>query len=157
MTLADRDGDIATLELVHGHDKQPHIVTEYLKRVQAVSWDRNFMEATPYAEAPDLEVGSILADDVEPNFGLAPPSTQSGDRVYVLLGCSVPRILRPLNDGSGHRTFVREAYIYGKIDGEAVAVMSDSVLQRVTKEFIVIWAIQFTEKRSHSLWLSYLL
>jgi hypothetical protein len=144
MALADNNGDIATHELLdpgtYAHDKQPQIVTEYLKRVQSVSWNRKFIEAKPQFDAPDpeIECGKPTIHDTEPHFGLAPPDTDSGDRICILFGCSVPCVLRPLHDGTGHYVFVGEAYIYGKMDGEAIAVMSDSELRKTTKEFIII-------------------
>ncbi|KAH7091425.1 heterokaryon incompatibility protein-domain-containing protein [Paraphoma chrysanthemicola] len=128
MALADNNGDIATHELLdpgtYAHDKQPQIVTEYLKRVQAVSWNRKFLEAKPH--------------EVEPLFGLGPPDTVRGDRICVLFGCSVPCVLRPLQHGNGCYSFVGEAYVYGRMDGEAIAALSAEELQRKTKEFIIV-------------------
>lgn len=148
MALADNNGDIATHELLdpgtYALDRQPQIVTEYLKRVQAVSWNRKFIEAKPHAilDAADTDPGLKCINgpvqEVEPDFGLAPPATESGDRICILFGCSVPCVLRPTNDGTGHYTFVGEAYIYGKMDGEAIAAMSESELRKVTKEFIIV-------------------
>jgi hypothetical protein len=142
MALADNNGDIATHELLdpgtYAHDNQPQIVTEYLKRVQSVSWNRKFIEC---ADTPDPGVEALnqTLHESEPNFGLAPPDTDLGDRICILFGCSVPCVLRPLNDGTGHYVFVGEAYVYGKMDGEAIAAMSsDSELRKATKEFIII-------------------
>ena len=146
MALVDNNGDIATHELLDpgtfAHNRQPQIVTEYLKRVQAVSWNRKFIEATPHANAetsdPEARCLNVTISESEPDFGLAPPVTEFGDRVCILFGCSVPCILRPVNDGTGHYTFVGEAYIYGKMDGEAIAAMKDSELLKATKEFVIV-------------------
>jgi len=142
MFLVNSSGDIATHELLnppHTAYMQAQIVQEYLKRMQAVCWNRKFIEARPCPGTPDLDVKSMGMPvlELEPDFGLAPPATESGDRVCILFGCTVPCILRPVNDGTGHYTFVGEAYIYGKMDGEAIATMKGSELLKVTKEFVI--------------------
>jgi hypothetical protein len=54
--------------------------------------------------------------------GFGPPKTTFGDIIAILYGCSVPVILQPMLSESGKPHgyhFVGEAYIYGKMDGEA--------------------------------------
>lgn len=53
-------------------------------------------------------------------IGLARNETQKGDIVCLLFGASVPMILRPRDDGVSY-TFVGDAYIYGYMEGEAMA------------------------------------
>lgn len=85
------------------------IVKAYLERVQAVTWNRSFIEG-----------GTPNCDDHV--VGFAPPKTENGDVIAILYGCSVPVILRPTYPATGvdEYLFVGEAYIYGKMDGEAL-------------------------------------
>jgi hypothetical protein len=88
---------------------QQSIVKAYLERVQAVTWNRSFIEGC-----------SINSNDQV--VGFAPPKTETGDVIVILHGCSVPVILRPTHMSSNDVQdyfFVGEAYIYGKMDGEA--------------------------------------
>ena len=50
-------------------------------------------------------------------MGLAPLGTAEGDRVCVILGCSVPFIERPTADGW---ILIEECYVHGLTDGEAM-------------------------------------
>jgi hypothetical protein len=50
-------------------------------------------------------------------LGVAPLHVQQGDRVCVLLGCSMPVVLRPRGDGC---ILIGESYIHGVMDGEAM-------------------------------------
>lgn len=71
-------------------------------------------------------------------MALVPKSAKRGDIVCILLGCSVPVVLRPVEQGSGNGDhggnengcqseedqgkdyyFVGEAYVHGIMDGEA--------------------------------------
>jgi len=53
------------------------------------------------------------------SVGMAPPGAEKGDIACVLLGCSVPVVLRKSNDGSGEAyKFIGECYIHGIMSGE---------------------------------------
>jgi hypothetical protein len=96
---------------------QQNIVHDYLRRVRAVTWNRSFLKGNP--------VCSDTTEYHDELVGFGPPKTQVGDVIAILYGCSVPVILRPIENGSGNQPehqFVGEAYIYGKMDGEAVGV-----------------------------------
>jgi hypothetical protein len=95
----------------------PGIIKDYLKRVQAVVWNRRFLEA-------DSGIRKLV--------GLCPPQTQVGDKVCILLGCSVPVILRETRDDCFE--FIGEAFIYGKMDGEAISALQGNIKDR-TKTF----------------------
>ena len=59
-------------------------------------------------------------------YGLCPPHTQQGDYVCILFGCSVPVVLRPFNTaGRDKFELVGEAYVHGKMNGEAVADLEE--------------------------------
>lgn len=119
------NGHINTRDLLESKG-QPSIVKDYLRRVQAVTWNRVFLEATPPTGAET---------DTENLFGLAPPKTQQGDSVCIFFGCSVPCIIRrKQNSEMEEFEFIGEAYIYGKMDGEAIA----SLDKRQTREFRLV-------------------
>lgn len=68
---------------------------------------------------------TMLESERLPLFGLGPPTMQEGDFVCILAGCTVPIILREmppesLGQEDGHMMFVGEAYVHGKMEGEAV-------------------------------------
>ncbi|KAH7409873.1 hypothetical protein DE146DRAFT_328611 [Phaeosphaeria sp. MPI-PUGE-AT-0046c] len=89
---------------------QSRTVAAYLSRVKGVTWNRSFVQGETCNKADQF-------------VGFAPPKTEDGDIVVILFGCSVPVILRPLSDGSDdvcEYQFVGEAYIHGKMDGEAL-------------------------------------
>jgi hypothetical protein len=113
---------------VSADKRPPQIVAEYLKGVQAVTWNRIFIEGAP------------TAANSEPLFGLAPPDTKENDRVCILFGCSVPCILRPCKseNGTQYFEFVGEAYIYGRMDGEALSTLSTDELKAQTKVFQIL-------------------
>ncbi|KPI45306.1 uncharacterized protein AB675_2618 [Cyphellophora attinorum] len=73
------------------------IMTNYLRRVQSVIWNRRLMRTTR---------GQRL--------GLAPNDAEKGDRVCILRGCSVPVILRVSEDRSHEAQVV--AYEDGQTD-----------------------------------------
>jgi len=98
-----------------------NIVYDYLCRVRAVTRDRSFLRGDPISSATT----NTRDFDQEELVGFGPPRTEKGDAIAILYGCSVPVILRPTQNGSGEHLgylFVGEAYIYGKMYGEAFEV-----------------------------------
>jgi hypothetical protein len=120
------NGHINTRELLGLGKGQPDIIRDYLKRVQAVTWNRVFLETNSDSTNPENEK----------LFGLGPPRAKAKDIVCILFGCSVPCILRQRQPENGEPffEFIGEAYIYGKMDGEAMA-LTDEELEEQTKEF----------------------
>lgn len=57
-------------------------------------------------------------------FGICPPESRSGDLICILHGCSVPVVLR--QEEHGYMRLVGEAYVHGKMDGEAVEDFRDN-------------------------------
>jgi hypothetical protein len=53
-------------------------------------------------------------------MGLCPPGTREGDLVCVVLGCDMPLVLRPYEEGY---QLVGRSYVYGIMHGEAVESM----------------------------------
>lgn len=87
----------------------------YLERVRSVTWDRSFIEGMPSLTPSSNEASKKLV-------GLGPPKTKEKDVIAILYGCSVPVILRSVRDAYGNHEgyqFIGEAFIYGKMDGEA--------------------------------------
>ena len=135
MALADNNGHIGIRELLdYGNTADgslPQVITDYLKRVQAVTWNRKFIEGD--AQATE-------AAEAEPLFGIGPPETEDDDRICILFGCSVPCILRPsyCDDSTKYYRFIGEAYIYGRMDGEAIAMLSEEAVNAKTQDFMLM-------------------
>ncbi|KAI1316977.1 heterokaryon incompatibility protein-domain-containing protein [Xylariaceae sp. FL0255] len=129
------NGHIATKEIL-GRSTEG-IMHEYLKRVQAVTWNRVVFEATDSTKNGHLSVG------------LGPPETERDDIVCILFGCSVPCILRPHRSGDQTENgddkeiaqgdvdykFIGEAFIYGIMDGQAIESISKEELAAKSQEF----------------------
>jgi hypothetical protein len=82
------------------------MLRKYLTRVRNVTWNRRFFTAT-------------VQETEWPLFGLCPPKSREGDFICILYGCSVPVVMR--ESGSGpYMTLIGEAYVHGKMDGEAL-------------------------------------
>lgn len=95
----------------------------YLERVLAVTWDRSFIEGSPFlpSQSSSSPEGSKSSTGTGKKLvGLGPSKTKEGDTIAILYGCSVPVILRPV-PGTRDYEFVGEAYIHGKMDGEAIS------------------------------------
>lgn len=75
-----RRGNINTTELLT-FGKCPSIATEFLRRVQAVVWNRMLI----------LTEGRKTS---KPLLALVPPEAEEGDLICILYGCSVPVVIR---------------------------------------------------------------
>ncbi len=102
------NNDINTAKLIQ--NGEPKEMVKFLKRVQEVIWNRRFFLL------PDRQ------DRVGYRFGIAPTDAQIDDIVCVLLGCSVPVVLRPLDASNMRKGYVvvGEAYLHGVMDGEVL-------------------------------------
>ncbi|KAI1766828.1 heterokaryon incompatibility protein-domain-containing protein [Hypoxylon sp. FL1150] len=118
------------------------IVNDYIKRVQAVTWNRVVLEATDASS----HHGETLV-------GVGPPRMERGDLICILFGCSVPCIIRPwvfadvdstpstkrrkpdIGEQADCYEFVGEAFVYGKMDGQAIESMSPEDVHARTHEF----------------------
>ena len=101
-------GTIDTNKLIAAADSGSSLVVDFLQRVQGVIWNRKFF---------------VSKDN---NWiGLAPMTSEVGDSVCILFGCSVPVILRScLNtNGENHFQLVGECYVHGMMDGQVEEVV----------------------------------
>lgn len=116
LSMASRDGDLSTPRLLQ-NKSLPQTVHEYLGRVQAMVWNRRIFALEP---ATASETNAIPLPEM---VGLGPRDTQQGDCACVLMGCSVPVILRevPSTEQNGVFELVGECYIHGMMDGEALS------------------------------------
>ncbi|KAH6722367.1 hypothetical protein BKA61DRAFT_174057 [Leptodontidium sp. MPI-SDFR-AT-0119] len=95
------DGRLDTEKLLGGEGEEiSSMLKEFLRRVQAVTWNRRMVR---------------LADD---SLGLVPERTLQEDRMCILFGCDVPVILRRL-DGDAW-AIMGKAFVFGAMDGEAL-------------------------------------
>jgi len=92
--------------------------TLYLRRAESIVWNRRLFRIE-LANKSTLNGDGAGARLEDPLFGIGPSDTSLGDRVCILLGCTVPVIL-----GEGKRKgvsrVVGEAYVHGIMDGEAM-------------------------------------
>jgi hypothetical protein len=144
LEIADtfNNGDLNIGELLIGNSE---LIRKYLTRVRNVTWNRRFFEAsmrtkshsTEAGKTPNGEVEECVAEELEKDttgstsnshhadgeaehhtlFGLGPPDMLESDYVCILMGCSVPVILR---EHDGCMELIGEAYVHGKMEGEAM-------------------------------------
>lgn len=131
-SIASRDGDLSTQRLLQ-NKSLPQTVHEYLRRVQAMVWNRRLFA---------LESATAGGTDAIPlpgKVGLGPRDTRQSDCACVLMGCSVPVILRevPNIERNGVFELVGECYIHGMMDGEALGSTPSEAWSSV-KEFNLI-------------------
>jgi hypothetical protein len=89
---ADGDGLSTKEPITHG--KCPSIATEFLRRVQAVVWDRKLFQGVGRKYRAPSPTGTSKPS--KKLFGLAPGKAQKGDYICILYGCSVPVVLRKI-------------------------------------------------------------
>jgi hypothetical protein len=61
------------------------------------------------------------------HMGIVPNHAVVGDQVTILLGCSVPILIRAVD--KAHTLVIGESYFHGVMDGES---MKNGVVERVT-------------------------
>jgi len=126
LTKTNYHGDLSTSTIVASQSLPQIVVTEYLQRVQAVVWNRKF----------------FLCRDAQNNserlLGLGPRSIAPDDLVCILFGCSVPVILRKVEDIRDRFSLVGECFVYERMDGEALASLDAASLDSATVEFNVV-------------------
>ena len=77
-------------------------------------------------------------NDSERLLGLGPRSTAPDDVVCVLFGCSVPVILRKVEDIYDKYSLVGECFVYDRMDGEALASLDTASRDAATKDFYIV-------------------
>lgn len=111
IALRDANGDVQPHKIRQQLKSVP--MHEFLDRLEAVLWNKRFMT---------LETNT----NDEEQFGIAPPRAKVGDLICVLLGCSVPVVLRQQNTDAGTcYQLIGEAYCYNLMEGEALRQYGD--------------------------------
>lgn len=120
LEIADtfNNGDLNIGQLLQQDSEMLRI---YLRRVRRVTWNRKFFTAT----RKDTKEGESPKRDI---LGLCPRRTEKDDIVCILFGCSVPVILREHKLENAFE-LIGEAYVHGKMDGEAMADYEDDKTQ----------------------------
>ncbi|EHK45117.1 hypothetical protein TRIATDRAFT_318657 [Trichoderma atroviride IMI 206040] len=145
--VSDNEGNIHSV--TPPNRKISEMTTEYFHRVEAVVWNRRLFEAeanvsrlsnvqvlTPETKQAmiifrkDIRLGS--ASGPKSLFGLASKEAEDGDLVCILFGCTVPVILRLIED-LGLYKLIGEAYVHGVMDGEAM--ISSEVVDAMKVDF----------------------
>ena len=95
-------------------------MTEFLRRVSTVVWNKRLF----------LSYGKYKY-----RFGLAPNAVEVNDIICILLGCSVPVVIRKHGEGAEqYYKFIGEAYIYGMMDGEALEQYAQLTQEQLVHE-----------------------
>ncbi|KAK6451755.1 hypothetical protein FP744_10008006 [Trichoderma asperellum] len=145
--VSDNEGNIHSV--TPPNRKISEMTTEYFHRVETVVWNRRLFEAEADVSrlsdvqvlTPETKQAMIIfcrdfrsgpASGPKSLFGLAPKEAEEGDLVCILLGCTVPVILRPIED-LGMYKLVGEAYVHGVMDGEAM--ISSEVVDEMRIDF----------------------
>jgi len=121
-------GDIEISKLIE--DGQDDMTMEFLKRVESVIWNRKFLKSA--CKKYSGPRGNLVPKQL---FGLAPDLAREKDIICILLGCSVPVILREHRKPKRHFELIGEAYIYGMMGGEALGRRMMEELGRQCEEF----------------------
>ncbi|OCL09466.1 hypothetical protein AOQ84DRAFT_338882 [Glonium stellatum] len=106
--------------------KTSEMTLKFLRRVESVVWNRRIFQ---------MESKVCEADCL---FGLAPETTEARDIICILFGCSVPVVLRRVDGQTGAQELyelVGEAYVHGKMDGEAV--QNKELVKEVRRTFFL--------------------
>jgi len=109
-------GDLNTPHLIE--QDQNSFLTDFLKRVRDVVWNRRFFRS--YDEG---------------RLGLAPPDAEVGDVVCIIYRCSVPVLLRPVEDDQ--HILIGECYFHGMMEGEAVTQRKQLRLRTEERKFVL--------------------
>ncbi|CAF3479438.1 unnamed protein product [Fusarium graminearum] len=131
----DASTDSETAEQEKGEDKPS--VSEEANNKESVKGDSSEPDVTD-DDVTDGETSVVEESDMEESewensvkvqgsttcSGLCPPETEDGDIICILHGCSVPVVLREMPD-KGHMILIGEAYVHGKMDGEAMEDIAD--------------------------------
>ncbi|KAL7918810.1 heterokaryon incompatibility domain-containing protein [Trichoderma austrokoningii] len=145
--VSDNEGNIHSV--TPPNRKISEMTTEYFHRVETVVWNRRLFEAEAnvsqlsnvHVLAPETKQAMIIfcrdilsgrASGPKSLFGLAPKEAEEGDLVCILFGCTVPVILRPVEDLGLHK-LIGEAYTHGVMDGEAM--ISSEVVGAMRRDF----------------------
>jgi hypothetical protein len=116
------NGDIDTTAILN----QPggsHIVADFVRRVQSVTWNRKFLLSKAEFNGEKL-------------FGLGPGRARVGDFICILYGCSVPVILREhITEEDHYYEVIGESFIYGLMDGEVREGLSEEDIREKTMTF----------------------
>jgi hypothetical protein len=84
--------------------------------------DVNMSDTNPFLSRCKNTAGSMARRLITMNvghIGTGPCRVRKGDRICVLLGCSIPLILRP-REGQPSYQVVGECYLHGFMDGEVL-------------------------------------
>ncbi|KAK2596144.1 hypothetical protein QQS21_006421 [Conoideocrella luteorostrata] len=121
LRMTTAEGDLNIMKLVEA-SQLPNTVLHFLRRVQAVVWSRKFLTC------------QNLRANGSPFIGLGPRYAKEGDLLCILFGCSVPVLLRRL-DQSPKYGLVGECYIHGIMDGEIMTILGERGVQDATALF----------------------
>ena len=122
-------------------NRSPAKLGAVLTRIRETIWGRKLFQYRHHTFDEAITGPGLDTCRVRLSLGLGPGGLHEGDVVAVLLGCSVPVILRKsffpphIDPRLTRYDLVGEAYIYGFMDGEALETREDGTYLRTEKEF----------------------
>jgi len=115
-----------------GHDfltcKRPLLVRRHSSRIGNQTNGASGSNVSGVSDRPGFV---DTAPKSEQLYGIAPGNAQNGDLICILAGCTVPVVLRRHRSTTNqvHYELIGEAYVYGKMDGEAMADLDREALE----------------------------
>jgi hypothetical protein len=85
------------------------------------------IRAEDFARCTEMVWGKRFAIFDGGHMGIVPQQANIGDSVAVLLGCTVPLVLRSANQGSAWK-LLGESYVHGAMEGEVMTEFSVETL-----------------------------
>lgn len=122
LLLVTDAGDIDTNTILRRCDTATDLRADYLKRAQAVCFNRDYI----VCEEGNGKIRKLA--------GIASLDSKVGDVVCILFGCSVPCVLQPFWDARWRESqpeyykLIGEAFVLGKMDGEALDGLTEKEL-----------------------------
>ncbi|PQE25693.1 heterokaryon incompatibility -domain-containing protein [Rutstroemia sp. NJR-2017a BBW] len=101
------EGNLRTNDLKRA--ARTDVVRDFIDRVQTVVWQRRFFRTKGTRRGR------------KSLFGLAPQSAKQGDVICILLGCTVPVVLRQQGGSKNSWKLVGECFVFSMMDGEAIS------------------------------------
>ena len=92
----------------------------------------DFEAYLPRAHDTMLKMHRRLLVTNEGHIGMAPGRARKGDVVVVLFGCSVPVLLRSLDEEGTSYAFIGECYVHGYMNGEAIQELNSGTRELKT-------------------------
>jgi len=115
----------------------PKLTSEFEVPLELVHGNPNVMH--PFSDIVRRLLARKLFTTWRGYIGMGPPNLRQGDCIYILLGCSLPVVLRPCGENSERLfKFVGECYIHSIMHGEALEWLSNGDVKCLGMETVTM-------------------